>query len=97
MGLPQREVGSVMWYRWASTEAFDAWHAAACEALGIPHPNHNSATGAVNETAQWTLGYTSAVIVADDDVRAVVEADAQHVAGLGEPSDPPPVEEVTEP
>lgn len=50
----------------------------------------------MNERAQWTTAYTFSVVVADDDVRAVVE---QHIAaafpdGLGVPSDPPPVEDV---
>lgn len=81
-----------MFYSWLSLDAFNAWHADACVALGIPHPNRNAATGEIDENAQWTTAYTEAVLVAEDDVRAYVE---QYVAdlvpdGLGVPSEPPP-------
>ena len=82
----------VMWYQWTSLAAFDAWHADACAALGIPHPGNNAATGVIDEQAQWTTAYTQAVVVAVDDVRAVVEPHVVELVptGLGEPSDPPP-------
>jgi hypothetical protein len=83
-----------MWHHWPNLAAFTEWHTAVCQALGIPHPNRNAATGEIDESAQWTTAYTEPVIVADDDVRAVVE---EHVAGLvpgvGEPCDPPPTPE----
>jgi len=81
-----------MWRQWTSLAAFDAWHDAACAALGIPHPGRNAATGEIDEDAQWTIAYTEPTVVADDDWRAVVEADvAQLVSdGLGVPCDPPP-------
>jgi hypothetical protein len=85
-----------MWYLWADLAAFDAWHTAACAALDIPHAGYNAATGDLDPDAQWTTAYTDPVVVAADDVRAVVEP---HVAelvptGLGEPSDPPPAPDV---
>ena len=84
--------GVVMWYRWTNRASFDVWHTAACAALGIPHPGRNAATGVIDEQAQWTTAYTDPVVVAADDVRAVVEPQVAELVptGLGEPSDPPP-------
>jgi len=84
-----------MWYRWTDLAAFTAWNTVACAALGIPHAGFNAATGQLDLDAQWTTAYTEAVVVAADDVRAVVEADvaAQVPEGLGVPSDPPPAPE----
>lgn len=91
-------MGSVMaWYRWPSLQAFTAWHAAACDAMAIPHPNKNAATGEVNHSAQWTVAAVAPVVIADDDVRAYVPIDVPTVDGLGDESEPPPQEEVTEP
>jgi hypothetical protein len=86
-----------MHYRWPSLAAFDAWHDNACAALGIPRPGHNAATGQLDKAAQWTTAYTDPVVVAVDDVRAVVEADVAELVpdGLGVPCDPPEPE--TEP
>jgi hypothetical protein len=88
--------GVLMWYRWTDLEGFNAWHAAACQELGIPHPGRNAATGEVDEDAQWTTAYTEATVVADDDVRAVVEDDVAALVpeGLGVPCDPPPSTEL---
>lgn len=82
----------LMWYRWTNQAAFDVWHTDACAALNIPHPGYNAATGVIDEQAQWTTAYTDPVVVAPDDVRAVVEPDVAALVpdGLGEPSDPPP-------
>jgi hypothetical protein len=81
-----------MWYRWSDLTAFDAWHTAACAELGIPHAGNNAATGELDIDAQWTTAYTEAVVVAVNDVRAVVEPQVAELVptGLGEPSDPPP-------
>jgi hypothetical protein len=83
---------SVNWYSWTSLDAFDNWHASACSALGIPHPNHNAATGEIDESAQWTTAYTEPTVVAEDDVRAYVEQSVAELVpdGLGSPSEPPP-------
>jgi len=84
----------LMYYRWSSLAAFTDWHNAICAELGIPHPNRNAATGEIDPDAQWTTAYTEPIIVSDDDVRAVVEDHvATLVAGLGEPSEPPPTPE----
>jgi len=89
-------VGVLMWYRWTDLTAFDAWHTAACAALDIPHPGANAATGELDTDAQWTTAYTEAVVVAVDDVRAVVELQVAELVptGLGAPSDPPPAPDV---
>jgi hypothetical protein len=81
-----------MWYSWPDEQSFDAWHTAACTALGIPHPGYNDATGEVDPDAQWTTAYTAAVEVAADDWRAIVEPDVAQLVpdGLGTPCDPPP-------
>lgn len=80
------------WYRWTSIEAFNAWHEEVKKRLGIPHPNRSLATGRVRSTtAHWTLEYTSPVVLADDDVRAIVEEEGKAFKeGLGEPCDSPP-------
>ncbi len=81
-----------MFYLWTSHTDFDAWHTTVCEALGIPHPNRNAATGELDVDAQWTTAYTEVTEVAGDDWRAYVEDEiaAQFPDGLGTPSDPPP-------
>lgn len=83
---------NLMHYSWPSSEAFADWHDGVCRSLGIPHPNHNAATGVIDLNAQWTTAYTEAVEVASDDWRAFVEDDvaASHPIGLGVPCDPPP-------
>lgn len=83
---------TIMFYSWASFIAFQVWHDAAKLALGIPYPNHNAATGEIDENAQWTTAYTNATVVADDDVRAYVEDTIALLVpdGLGQPSQPPP-------
>jgi hypothetical protein len=79
------------WRRWDNVEAFDAWHAAAMAALDIPRPGRDAATGRFELHAQWTVAYTEAVVMADDDVRALVLDDAEHIAPelIGEPCDAP--------
>jgi hypothetical protein len=81
-----------MFYSWSSLDAFNSWHALAMLALGIPHPNHNAATGEIDESAQWTTAYTDPIVVADDDVRGYVEQSVADLVpdGLGTPSEPPP-------
>jgi hypothetical protein len=81
-----------MWHQWPDLEALTVWHTAACAALGIPHAGYNAATGELDPDAQWTTAYTEAVVVAADDVRAVVEPHVVELVptGLGEPCDPPP-------
>ena len=81
-----------MFYSWLSLDSFNSWHDLAKQALGIPHPNHNAATGEIDEDAQWTTAYTEAVVVAEDDVRAYVEQSVAELVpdGLGTPSEPPP-------
>jgi hypothetical protein len=83
------------WHHWPTLQAFNVWHTAACTALGIPHPGHNAATGQLDEAAQWTTAYTEPVVVAADDVRAVVEDDVAALVPdrLGVPCDPPPAPE----
>ena len=84
-----------MWYSWSSLDAFDSWHSSAMSALGIPHPNHNAATGEIDESAQWTTAYTNPVMVSEYDVRAYVKQSVAELVpdGLGVPSEPPPAED----
>ena len=89
----------MMWYSWSSLASFESWHEIAKAFLGIPHSGRNALTGEIDEGAQWTTAYTAPVVLADDDVRAVVE---DHVAsaipdGIGVPcaSPPAPPEEWT--
>lgn len=86
----------MMFYRWSTLDAFNAWHDATCSLLGIPHPNRNAATGEVDPDAQWTTAYTEVIRVADDDWRAYVEDTVAELnpEGLGVPSDPPPAPEL---
>jgi len=84
------------WYRWKSLEAFNAWHEAAKLHLGIPRPGRGLSTGRERPTRQRTLVYTEPYVVAEDDIRAVVEADALDVPGLGEPCDSPIIAAVGE-
>jgi hypothetical protein len=88
-----------MWHQWPDLEAFHAWHADICVALGIPHAGYNAATGELDETAQWTTAYTDPVTVAADDVRAVVKPDVAELVpvGLGSPCDPPPTPDIEAP
>ena len=85
-----------MWYQWVSISDFDSWHADTCGVLGIPYPNHNQATGEIDENAQWTTAYTEAVVVAEGDVRAYVEDRVAELVPdrLGQPCEPPPVPDV---
>jgi hypothetical protein len=84
------------WYSWPDLPSFDAWHAAACTAVGIPHPGYNEATGEVDPDAQWTTAYTAVVEVAADDWRAIVEPAVAALIpdGLGVPCDPPPAPDI---
>lgn len=77
------------WYRWPSLAEFTKWHEAAKAALDIPRPGRGLSSGRERTANQWTLAYTEAYVVADDDVRAIVEDDALHVPGLGEPCNCP--------
>ena len=81
-----------MWHQWTDLASFTVWHTAACAALGIPHAGFNAATGELDVDAQWTTAYTEPVVVAADDVRAVVEPQVAELVptGLGVPCDPPP-------
>jgi hypothetical protein len=81
-----------MWRRWSDLASFNLWHTAACDALGIPHPGNNAATGNIDQQAQWTTAYTSVIEVGPDDWRAVVKPQVAELVptGLGAPSDPPP-------
>ena len=81
-----------MFYSWLSLDAFNTWHTDAMQALGIPYPGRNAATGEIDEDAQWTTAYTDPIVVAEDDVRAYVEQSVAELVpdGLGSPSEPPP-------
>lgn len=82
----------MMWYSWNSLASFEEWHQAAKTFLGIPYPGRNSATGQIDESAQWTTAYTEPTVLAENDVRAFVE-DYVSLAipnEIGVLCDPPP-------
>lgn len=80
------------YYSWPSEAAFDAWHADAINALDLPSPGINVATGEPDLDAMWTMAYTSVAQVAEGDWRAPVEPEVAALIpdGLGTPCDPPP-------
>jgi hypothetical protein len=88
--------GLLMHYLWPTIPEFTVWHDTACTLLGIPHPNHNAATGEIDTDAQWTTSYTQATECADG-FYAYVE---DHIAAqlpdyLGTPYTPPTPEDDT--
>lgn len=50
-----------MWYFWDSLDIFNLWHESVKKHLGLPKPGFNSETGLIDENAQWTENYTTAV------------------------------------
>lgn len=81
-----------MWHRWTSLEAYEAWHQAAMSHLGLPRPGKGAASRRERPSAQWTTAYTEPIVLAEDDVRAIVEplVAKELPVGLGESCDPPP-------
>lgn len=81
-----------MHYKWTSLKSFDQWHQYAMAALGIPRPGKGAASRRERPSAQWTTAYTEPIVLAEDDVRAIVEplVAKELPVGLGEPCDPPP-------
>jgi len=86
---------AVTYYTWPTEQAFNLWHTAVIDALGLPRVGHNAATGRPEPDKQQTTAYTTVTEVAADDWRAPVDPNiaAAHPDGLGAVSEPPPVEE----
>jgi hypothetical protein len=61
------------WYKWTSLELFNAWHEAIKTELGLPKQSV-TIDGSEVIGGVVTDKYTNAIVVADDDIRAVVEA-----------------------
>lgn len=80
----------LMFFKWESEEAFEAWHKNVKSGLGIPYANKNAATGEIDENASWTTSYTT--LKADDNgvkFAKVEDKIAQQFSeGLGEPHEP---------
>jgi len=65
-------------YRWASIEAFEAWHVAIMSILNLPSIGQDG-TRTERPDAARTMRYAEPTVVADDDVRVFV---ADNAAGL---------------
>ena len=62
------------WYKWDSIESFNTWHEVVKIELGLPQPSVK-ADGTEVVGGIITNNYTIPVIVAKNDVRAIVEDD----------------------
>lgn len=60
------------WYKWDSIESFNTWHEVVKTELGLPQPSV-AADGTEVVGGIITNNYTIPVIVAEDDIRAIVE------------------------
>ena len=60
------------WYKWTSLELFNTWHEAIKTELGLPKQSVNI-DGSEVIGGVVTDKYTNAIVVAENDVRAVVE------------------------
>jgi len=73
------------WYKWESIESFNTWHTAIKIKLGLPKSS-------ITEDGLEVIGgvitdkYTNPITVAENDIRAVVDAD--HAEGLILSEDP---------
>ncbi len=78
----------MMWYSWTSKQSFEEWHSEAKALLKMPLPGFNAETGEQVKGGA-TTEYTECIIVADNDVRAVVDAEIASDK-LGTPCEAPP-------
>lgn len=62
----------MIWVKWNSLDSFNAWHENVKASLGLPKPSMNEA-GEIVEDAIITDSYVSPIIVAQDDIRALIE------------------------
>ena len=62
------------WYKWDSIESFNTWHDTIKAELGLPKPSFTE-DGLEVPNGIITDQYTNAFIVAEDDIRAMVEDD----------------------
>lgn len=60
------------WYKWDSIESFNTWHEGIKAELGLPKSSVTEDGLAVPDGV-ITDQYTNAFIVAEDDIRAMVE------------------------
>ncbi len=73
------------WYKWDSIESFDSWHSEIKLELGLPKPSIY-ASGEIVPDGVINDEYTLPVIVAVNDVRALVQE--QYANGLTLTTDP---------
>jgi hypothetical protein len=73
------------WYKWESIESFELWHVAIKNELGLPKQSV-TIDGSEVIGGIVTDKYTNAIVVADNDIRAVVELN--YADGLTPSEDP---------
>lgn len=62
----------MIWVKWDSLNSFNVWHDGIKTILGLPKPSINEA-GEIVEDAVITDSYVSPIIVAEDDIRALID------------------------
>lgn len=62
----------MIWVKWNSLDSFNTWHDEIKTILGLPKPSINE-DGEIVEDAVITDSYVSPLIVAEDDIRALID------------------------
>jgi hypothetical protein len=62
------------WVKWDSIEAFDTWHTGIKAELGLPKESVD-ADGNIIEGSLVSTDYVLPIIVADNDIRALIDYD----------------------
>ena len=62
----------MIWVKWDSLDNFNRWHDEIKAILGLPKPSINE-DGEIVEDAVITDSYVSPIIVAEDDIRALID------------------------
>lgn len=62
----------MIWVKWDSLDSFNTWHDEIKAILGLPKPSINE-DGEIVEDAVITDSYVSPIIVAEHDIRALID------------------------
>lgn len=62
----------MIWVKWNSLDSFNAWHDGIKAILGLPKPSMNE-NGEIVKDAVITDSYVLPIIVAEDDIRALID------------------------
>lgn len=62
----------MIWVKFPSIGSFNAWHDVIKQELGLPKPSTDF-DGKVIDEAQWTVSYVEPIIIAADDIRALID------------------------